>query len=146
MIVADILDRKGRDIFTIKSSDPLRSAMMLMEREEIGAVVVITQEENDYIISERDVILAINMFGVDALDRPIDSVILKDSLMINEHDSIAAVERRMTYGRYRHAIVVVNLCIVGVVSIGDIIKSGLTDAKLEAQVLRDMARGRLIPA
>ncbi len=146
MIVSDILDRKDSAIHMINDTDPLRSAMMIMEREEIGSVVVVADNQSDYIISERDIILAINMLGAHALDRAISEVTLRDSLIVNEHDSISAVERRMTYGRYRHALVIAGNKIAGVVSIGDIIKSGLSDAKLESQVLRDMARSRLIPA
>lgn len=146
MIVSDILDRKASAIHIVKNTAPLRTAMIMMEREEIGSVVVAADNQNDYIISERDIILAINLMGAQALDRPIGEVTLKDSLLINEHDSISAVERRMTYGRYRHALVIAGNKIVGVVSIGDIIKSGLSDAKLETQVLRDMARSSLIPA
>jgi CBS domain-containing protein len=111
----------------------------LTERR-IGAILVMNGNDAvGGIISERDIVRALSRNGADVLTQKVSDVMTRDVRSCSCHDTIAEVMNIMTQGRVRHLPVIDDGKLVGLISIGDVVKQRLDDAELEVESLRGYA-------
>jgi CBS domain-containing protein len=138
MSVAQILSAKGRDVVTTQPHRTLMEVVALLSSKGIGAVVVADAGKNVLgIISERDVMRAIGATGAAALGEPVSRHMTVKVFSVTEDTPIDSVMETMTNGRFRHVPVVANGQLVGLVSIGDVVKHHINEIETEHRALRE---------
>lgn len=143
MRVSDILKTKGSAVKTISSTATLRALAHALRTESVGAMIVTDGKGGlQGIISERDLARGIAEFGADIPAMAVADLMTRSVVTCAPEDSVAAVSKTMTLRRIRHLPVVVDGALVGLVSIGDVLKHRLDEVQLEANVLRDYAIAR----
>jgi CBS domain-containing protein len=137
MTVASILAHKGRDVTTAPGSTTLADVADLLATHKIGAIVV-TRDDGTVvgILSERDVVRQIAKHGAGALDHAAESCMTRKVISCSESDTIDRVMGLMTSGRFRHIPVMEKDRLVGLVSIGDVVKRKIEQAERDAEELR----------
>jgi len=138
MIVKNILADKRGDVVTIEPTADLAAAVKLLAAKSIGVVVILGA---DYriagILSERDIVRVIAEHGPTVLSEPVGQVMTRDVKTCSEDDTIGDLMSRMTTGKFRHMPVVRQGKLIGIVSIGDVVKSRVEEIDHEAKALRD---------
>lgn len=137
MTVDEILRSKGHAVVTIGPDATLGEAVGLLDRHRIGTVVVLEGGRILGLLSEQDVVRAIARGGTNLLFKPVRSVMSRDIVTCSPDDRVTKVMALMTDRRQRHIPVVRDGELVGIVSIGDLVKARLTELELESRVLRD---------
>lgn len=146
MRVQEIIRAKSSRLITISPTSSLREAVRLIASKQIGMLPVVEGEVPVGLLSEREILGFISERGSDALSLPVSSAMTDIRLFAAPQDSIAYIMRVMTEQRARHLPVLSDDSLVGVISIGDILKFRLTEKDMEAAVLRDIARISLASA
>ena len=140
MFVQEILHRKGHEIKTVAPDEALEYCAAHMKLEGVGALVVCEADKAlKGVLSERDIVRAIVDHGPRALKMKASDFMDTHPVTCAPGDTIASVAKRMTQGRVRHTPVCEAGAIVGVVSIGDIVKERFEELDLERETLRDLA-------
>jgi CBS domain-containing protein len=138
MIVKNILADKRGDVVTIEPTADLAAAVKLLAAKSIGVVVILGA---DYriagILSERDIVRVIAEHGPTVLSEPVGQVMTRDVKTCSEDDTIGDLMSRMTTGKFRHMPVVRQGKLIGIVSIGDVVKSRVEEIDHDAKALRD---------
>ena len=138
MTVSVILAGKGRDVVTIEPAARLAEAVRALAEKRIGAALVLGADRRIAgIISERDIVRALAVRGAAALDEPISQTMTRKVETCNESESVATIMERMTAGKFRHMPVVDQGRLLGVVSIGDIVKHRLQEMEHESGAMRE---------
>jgi CBS domain-containing protein len=138
MLVSQILMEKGRDVVVIGPKATLFEAANILTRNRIGALLVQgLAGELAGIVSERDIVRAVALDGPGALARTVGECMTADVAVCEEIDTIAEIMETMTRCRFRHMPVVENGRVVGIISIGDVVKSRLAETVREAQALKE---------
>ena len=140
MKVREILDAKGTGVVTIRSDATLSTAVHRLALERIGALVVSDDGVRvDGILSERDIVTGLARDGADLLatGRRVADLMTRNVVTCGPDDTVKHLMAEMTRRRVRHLPVVVGDRLVGIVSIGDVVKSRLGEVELEATVLRE---------
>lgn len=137
MNVAAILRNKGNTIETARPDLSVSEACTLLTELGIGSLVVSTDgQQVDGIISERDVIRHIARAGADTLDLRIADIMIHDVVTCTSEDNIAHLMETMTEHRIRHLPVVEDGALIGLVSIGDVVKHRIRETEQEAEALK----------
>jgi CBS domain-containing protein len=137
MHVAAVIKRKGSDVVTIAADRTIAEAVNVLAERRIGALLVMDGNDAvDGIISERDIVGALSRSGADVLARKVSDVMTRKVRSCSCHDTIAEVMTVMTQERSRHLPVIDDGKVVGMISIGDVVKQRLDDAELEVESLR----------
>lgn len=138
MTVAMILNEKGRDVVTAKATDTVGDICKTLSERRIGAILVTNAAgQIEGIVSERDVVRVIGKDGPSALEQSVDSVMTHAVVTCADTDTVNSVMARMSAGRFRHMPVVSGGKLVGLVSIGDIVKHRIAQIEREAAQMRD---------
>jgi CBS domain-containing protein len=138
MTVRAILDLKGRDVTTIAPDKTLGDAASLLSQHKIGALVVTGADRRvTGILSERDIVKAVSADGAAALEEKISARMTREVVTCAPHDTMAELMGRMTAGRFRHLPVIDNGRLVGIISIGDVVKHRLAEMERESSAMRD---------
>jgi CBS domain-containing protein len=138
MTVKAILSRKGGDVVTIAPTASLSDAVKLLAQRRIGAIVVTGPDSRVAgILSERDIVRSLAERGHAALDDNVGSVMTRKVTTCSEADTIASLMERMTEGKFRHLPVVDQGKLVGVISIGDVVKWRVEEIEGESNALRE---------
>lgn len=138
MNVKGILDVKGRAVATIPVDATLADAAHLLAEKRIGAAVVTGPGYSVAgILSERDIVRSLSERGAVSLDRTVGETMTRKVVTCTELDSIAQIMEQMTGGKFRHLPVVDNGRLVGIVSIGDVVKWRLAEIESEADALKN---------
>ena len=138
MIVKNILASKRGDVVTIEPTADLAAATKLLTERHIGAVVVLGADHRVIgILSERDIVRALGEHGATALSEPVSQVMTRDVKTCSEDDTIGDLMGRMTTGKFRHMPVVQQGKLIGIVSIGDVVKSRVEEIDHETKALRE---------
>ncbi|GAA1434253.1 CBS domain-containing protein [Microlunatus lacustris] len=142
MRIADILSTKGADVVHIGPDAPVRALVALLREHNLGAVVVSADGRTiTGIVSERDVVRRL-ADGVDVLDQPVSALMSTDVHRGTPQDSVRSVMATMTGRRIRHVPVVDEQDrLVGIVSIGDVVKSQISELEFERDQLEDYVAG-----
>ncbi len=136
MNIRQILEQKGRDVATLGPNATLREAASLLAEKRIGALLIMSGVQIAGILSERDVVRAIARDSAAALDRPISAFMTREVMTCHEGSSVEEVMDQMTEGRFRHLPVVEDARVVGIISIGDVVKRRIRQAQEEADSLK----------
>jgi CBS domain-containing protein len=137
MTVRSILDEKGRDVFTIGPDETLTAAIQLLAEKRIGAVVVLRPDGGiGGILSERDIVRALAEGGAGALTKPISAFMTSKVQVCREENTVNDVMEVMTRVRFRHLPVEKEGRLVGLVSIGDVVKRRIEDVEREAEDIK----------
>lgn len=139
MQVKHILRTKGREVIAIPSDAMLSEAARLLARKRIGAVVVRDGHGSlAGILSERDVVRAVANDSVAALARPVSAYMTRAVATCGELETVEELMEMMTHGRFRHVPVLDETeQLVGIVSIGDVVKTRIEETVREAESLRE---------
>ena len=138
MLVKNILAEKGADVETMTPFQTLSEAVQLLAKRRIGAVVVTKDRDRIAgILSERDIVRILASDGPAALDKPISAAMTAKVMVCHEHNSINDVMEIMTTGRFRHLPVERDGMLVGIISIGDVVKRRIQQVEHEAQEIRN---------
>jgi len=144
MKIRDVLAEKGRHVVTVWPEKHLSHIPRIFDERNIASVVVVDHAASPLgIVTDRNVLRALARIGIAAFERPVSDVMESPPLSCQLDDTVNHVLGLMTERRERHVIVLHERRMVGVVSIGDLVKFRLKDAELENQVLRDLALTRL---
>lgn len=137
MTVNTILMHKGRDIVTIRAETTVGEAVTCMAENRIGAVVVVDDTKAVAgIVSERDVVRLLAERGTAALDVIVGDVMTRAVVTCAPDESITAIMERMTRGRFRHVPVLAGGVLIGIISIGDVVKYRVEEMEREHDALR----------
>ncbi len=140
MKVAEILKQKGQDVISVRPTESIETLAHRLRLARIGAMVVLGEGGAlDGIISERDIIHGIAEHGPKCLELTVADLMTQRVITCTPEDSVTRIARLMTENRIRHLPVVDGGGLVGVVSVGDVVKNRLEEMSLEASVLRDLA-------
>lgn len=138
MNVAAILKSKGRDVVTATAGTSLIDIAALLHQHGIGCVVI--KGDNGKvagILSERDLVRAIGQSGTKVLKEPATNFMTVSIVTARESDTIDRLMSEMTTHRFRHMPVVERGRLVGIVSIGDVVKMRIAEAEMEAAAMRE---------
>lgn len=137
MLVKEILKAKGEQVFTVSPDVNVREAARLLHEKRVGALVVMDgQERVAGILSERDVVRLVAEAGSAALERPVRTCMTADVIYARPTETVDAMLARMTDRRIRHLPVCEDDRLLGVLSIGDLVKAKIGEAEAEAQGLK----------
>jgi CBS domain-containing protein len=137
MNVATILKQKGRSVTTVPPTASLQEAAKRLAQRRIGALVVVgARGDIEGIISERDIIRALSEKGADCLDRPVAETMTRQVVTCQEADTLDELMAMMTQRRFRHLPVVTDGDLVGIISIGDVVKHHVAEIEMEATAMR----------
>ncbi|MEL3891419.1 CBS domain-containing protein [Ferrovibrio sp. MS7] len=137
MNVAMILKDKGGAMISARPGDTVAAACRLLAGHGIGAVLILNPDGAIAgILSERDVVRGLAQYGASLLERDVDVLMTRNVMVCSPGDTIEDVMHVMTKRRIRHLPVVEENRLVGMISIGDVVKRRIADTELEAEALR----------
>ena len=141
--VAQILDEKGSDVFSIAPNAPVINALKLMADRHVGALVVVDNGKLVGIFSERDYVRKVALFDKDAKTTPVKELMSENVIHIHAERSIEECMTLMTAKRIRHLPVMSkdHQTMVGIISIGDVVKSIVNDKDFLIQQLANYIAG-----
>ena len=137
MYVKTILDEKGRNVVTGGPQLTVRQAAVYLHENHIGAIVVV--DRNDRIagiVTERDIVAAVARNGAECMDKPISSIMWGNVYRCGEAETVDELMERMSKLRARHIPVENDGRLVGIISIGDVVKSHIRAIKHEADAIK----------
>ena len=136
MLVAQILNSKGNDVFTCAPADSVARAAQALVEKRVGAMVVMNGDRVAGILSERDLVRAMARDGPACLDRPVETYMTADVIFARPQESVDELMERMTDRRIRHLPVCENDRLIGIISIGDVVKTKIAETVHEAETLK----------
>src|SRR5438045_2945238 len=136
MLVSQILRTKGDTVFTIGPTETISAVAALLHSRRVGALVVLDAESVVGIVSERDVVRAMAQDGPSALTKPVSIYMTADVLFAQPGETVDELLSRMTDRRVRHLPVCKGDRLVGIVSIGDLVKFKISEVEAEADGLK----------
>jgi len=138
MQVENILQSKGRAVHTVAARATIAEAVDILNSRRIGAVVVVTDAGKVAgILSERDIVRHLGKDWTALGSKPVSEVMTKNVVTMNRQATVAEVMERMTERRIRHLPIVDNGDLVGIVSIGDVVKRKIEETEQEALALKE---------
>ncbi|HEY5857663.1 MAG TPA: CBS domain-containing protein [Aldersonia sp.] len=143
MRISDVLRHKGSAVATVDPSTSVRELIALLHARRIGAVVVTELGHVVGIASERDVVRELHERGADLLEASAADIMTRVVLTCHLQDSVDTLAELMTERRIRHVPVVEDGRLAGIVSIGDVVKSRMTELEIDrSQLASYIEQGR----
>ena len=137
MTVATILNKKGHGIISVIEDQTVLEALNVLAEHHIGAVLVMTDTgEMAGVLSERDVVRALPFAKGKLREQKVSSIMTRDVITCKEGQSIGEVMSIMTKNKIRHLPVVTKGKLVGIITIGDVVKERITETENEAEALK----------
>lgn len=136
MLVTEILKDKGDAVFSVAPDQTLLEACSEIHSRRIGAVMVCDGDRVVGVLSERDVVRAVAREGAGALASPVSAYMTAEVVFAEPTETVTILMERMTDRRIRHLPVLKDRRLIGVISIGDIVKCQIAEATREAESLR----------
>jgi CBS domain-containing protein len=137
MTIAAILNGKGHEVVSVSSGARVSEAVALLAGRRIGALPVVDGDTVAGVFSERDVIHALASEGAAALDRAVGEVMTAPAVTVEPKDAALAALSLMTRRRVRHLPVVEGARMIGLVSIGDLVRYRIDLIEADAAAMRD---------
>ena len=143
MLVSQILSVKAdQGVITVAPDASVAEAVAILSRHKIGALIVSKNgRQAEGILSERDIVREIGVEGEVALSRRVSEVMTSKLVTCQRGDEAVTLLEKMTKGRFRHMPVVEEGQLLGLVSIGDVVKARLDELNLEREALEGMIKG-----
>ena len=136
MTVRAILDTKGHNVLSVEPETKLAAVIKTLGERKIGAVLVMSNGRMEGILSERDIVRMLGERGAAVLDAPVSEVMTRKVVSCREKDTVAAIMEMMTNGKFRHLPVVEDERVVGLISIGDVVKWRVQEYENEQEALQ----------
>lgn len=144
MRVKDILTTKGPQVFTIGENMPLKQAVEFLANNKIGVLLVLSDDGKIVgIISERDIIRELANDLHNALEKKVSEAMTKQVIFCEPEDELDYIENVMTSNKIRHLPVLHEKRLVGLISIGDVVKAAHKEMKIENKYLIDYIGGNV---
>jgi CBS domain-containing protein len=141
--ISRLLNNKGAFVATMAPDAPVGELVAELTRRKIGALVVSTDGRTvEGIVSERDVVRALNEFGASVLGEPVRAIMTSDVHTASPEDTVDSLTALMTIQRVRHVPVVENGALVGIVSIGDVVKTRMEELEKDREALVNYIEAR----
>jgi CBS domain-containing protein len=137
MTVRAILDKKGHEVESIQPGAKLSAAVKILGEKRIGAILVTNLGRIEGILSERDIVRVLSERGAEVLDEPVSNVMTRKVVSCRQSDTVGEIMEIMTLGKFRHLPVVEDGKVVGLISIGDVVKWRVQEYEREQEALRD---------
>ena len=137
MTVRTILDTKGHQIQSVPPEAKLSAVVKVLGERKIGAVLVMSEGRIEGILSERDIVRVLGERGAAVLEEPVSELMTRKVVSCKQSDTVAAIMEMMTLGKFRHLPVLEGERVVGLISIGDIVKWRVQEYELEQEALRE---------
>jgi CBS domain-containing protein len=138
MTVSMILAGKGREVVSIEPHASLAAAINLLAEKRIGALLILGADRRVVgILSERDIVRALAERGAAALDEPVSKTMTRKVYTCSEGETVASIMESMTQGKFRHVPVVDQGQVVGIISIGDVVKHRLQEMERDTAAMHD---------
>jgi len=138
MNVAAILRQKGRAVTTAPPTTTLLDVAHKLAAKRIGAIVIVgARGEVAGIISERDIVRSLAQQGPGCLTQPVSEAMTKQVVTCQETETLDELMAMMTARRFRHLPVVTDGALVGIISIGDVVKHHVAEVEMEATAMRE---------
>src|ERR1700681_967116 len=138
MTVKAILSAKGSDVTTVEPTATLEYGIGILAERGIGALVVLAADHRVIgVLSERDIVRALAERGAGALTEPLARAMTREVPTCTQSETVTCIMEQMTAGKFRHVPVVEQERLVGIVSIGDVVKHSLTGMEHEVEALHD---------
>lgn len=142
MRVSDILRGKSNDIISLQENETVATAARLLAEKKIGAVVVLSVDDGlAGILSERDIIGGLSTRGADILAEPVSRIMTADVKTCTKDEPVQSLMQRMTEGRFRHLPVMDDETLIGMISIGDVVKNHISVLEQEKKAMREYITG-----
>lgn len=142
MQISDVLRVKGGTVVTVSPDSDVRHMLAVLAEHRIGAVIVSRDGRSvDGIASERDVVRALAERGTAVLEEPVTSIYTAEVHVVSPDTHLEALMRLMTDRRIRHVPVVATGTLIGIVSIGDVVKNRIDELESERAALTDYISG-----
>ncbi|MDE0305554.1 MAG: CBS domain-containing protein [Albidovulum sp.] len=143
MLVKQILQSKAdQSVATIRPDLSISEAISILSKKRIGALVVSeTGKDAAGVISERDIVREIGIRGTGLLNDSVKTIMSSNVICCAEEETADQVLTKMTNGRFRHMPVLCNGEMIGLISIGDVVKARLSELDMEKQALEGMIMG-----
>ncbi|MCY9785020.1 CBS domain-containing protein [Nocardiopsis sp. EMB25] len=142
MLISGILRSKGTEVVSVAPDATVAFLLTELARHEIGAVVVAEGDRVVGIVSERDVVRGLDRSGPELLAAPVAAIMTGDVFTCTTEDTVEDVSEAMTLRRFRHVPVLSGGRLVGIVSIGDVVKSRLSVLEDDRAALEAYIQGR----
>lgn len=144
MLVQQILKSKANDtVISVEPGTKVSKVVQVLAEHRIGAVLVSEDGKTiQGILSERDIVRAMAASGTNCINDSIEDIMTRDPVCCSRNDSAVLALQRMTEGRFRHMPVVDEGVMVGLVTIGDVVKARLAELSMEKDALEGMIMGR----
>ena len=136
MTVRAILDTKGHQIMSVPPDAAMSEAIKLLSERRIGAVLVMSEGRIEGILSERDIVRVLGERGAAVLEEPVSAVMTRKVVSCRPNDTVSAIMEMMTLGKFRHLPVLDGERVVGLISIGDVVKWRVQEYENEQEALR----------
>jgi CBS domain-containing protein len=136
MLVSQILKAKGDLVFTASPGETVGAICALLHSRKVGAMVVLDGDKVVGIVSERDLVRAMAVEGASALTKPVTAFMTRDVIFADPAETVNSLLERMTDRRIRHLPVCERERLVGIVSIGDLVKWKISEVEAEADNLK----------
>jgi CBS domain-containing protein len=142
MLVREILEHKGREVITIEPGATVEALADVLTRKNIGAALVTQGERILGVVSERDLVRCVAGHGQRALTMRVDEIMTTSLEVCGPEHSVDQVMSRMTVRRVRHVPVLEDRRLIGLISIGDVVKYRVEEIEAEAHMLHDYIEAR----
>lgn len=136
MLVSQILKAKGDLVFTATPNETVSAICALLHSRRVGAMIIMEGDRVAGIVSERDVVRVMAEQGPSALQQPVSNCMTRDVVFATPDETVNSLLTRMTDRRMRHLPVCENERLIGIVSIGDLVKHKISEVEAEADGLK----------
>jgi CBS domain-containing protein len=138
MTVSIVLAGKGRGVVSVEPNVTLASAVEVLAERRIGAVLILGAGHRVAgILSERDIVRALAERGAGVLEEPVSQIMTRKVSTCSDGETVASIMERMTEGKFRHMPVVDQGQVVGMISIGDVVKHRLHEMERDSALMHD---------
>jgi CBS domain-containing protein len=138
MTIKAILSAKGGDLISIEPTATIETAVETLAKHKIGALLVLGPDRRVIgILSERDIVRVLAEHGAEVLTKPLAQVMTRKVVTCSPNEPVASIMEWMTTRKFRHVPVVEEDQLVGIISIGDVVKHRLHEMEQESAALRD---------
>jgi len=142
MKVSRILKGKGEEVATVRPERPILEVVAELRNRRIGALVVMADDDSIAgIVSERDIVHAVADHGPDLARLTAGDLMTTEVTVCEPMHDVPYVMRQMTEGRFRHVPVVENGRLVGIISIGDVVRARIEELERETEALQHYIAG-----
>ena len=137
-----LLDKKGHEVYSIQANQTVYEAIAEMDQRNVGGLIVKDDEKIVGIITERDYVRKVILKGRSSKETPVEAIMSRDLVSVPPEHKIQEAMALMTERRFRHLPVFKDEQLVGMLSIGDLVKAIIADQELQIQILKDYVSGR----